>query len=86
MCHAYLIFLDGRLLPKDTTVLILPYFMARDSTIWEKPLDFIPERFAGEKDNENSNAFSYISFSAGSRNCIGQVSAIEQCTICNEFF
>ena len=49
--------------------------MARDASIWENPLDFNPERFAGEKDNENFNAFSYIPFSGGYRNCIGQASS-----------
>lgn len=49
--------------------------MARDATIWENPLDFNPERFAGEKDNENFNAFSYVPFSGGYRNCIGQASS-----------
>lgn len=52
--------------------------MARDPSIWENPLEFIPERFAIEKDNENFNPFAYIPFSGGFRNCIGQVSAIEK--------
>jgi cytochrome P450 family 4 len=58
--------------PKDTTLLMLPYFMARDPEIWEEPLKFIPERHATEKDNEDSQIFSYIPFSGGYRNCIGQ--------------
>jgi cytochrome P450 len=47
--------------------------MARDPTIWDKPLEFIPERHSIEKDNESSNPFAYIPFSGGFRNCIGQV-------------
>ncbi|KAL7047141.1 hypothetical protein ACKWTF_002809 [Chironomus riparius] len=62
----------GRLLPKNTSILIVPYFMARDSTIWDKPEEFIPERFAGAKDSDDSNIFGYVPFSGGYRNCIGQ--------------
>jgi cytochrome P450 family 4 len=61
------------LIPKDTTLLLLPYFMARDPNLWDEPEKFNPERHAVEKDNEESSQiFSYIPFSGGYRNCIGQ--------------
>jgi len=60
-------FIGGRLLAKDTSILILPYFMARDPTIWENPEEFKPERFAGIKDSDDSNIFGYIPFSGGYR-------------------
>ncbi|XP_070494539.1 cytochrome P450 4d1-like [Chironomus tepperi] len=62
----------GKLLPKDTTILILPYYMARDPTIWNNPEEFIPERFSGVKDSDDANIFGYVPFSGGYRNCIGQ--------------
>lgn len=46
--------------------------MARDETLWKNPEEFIPERFSAEKDNEDSQVYSYIPFSGGYRNCIGQ--------------
>ncbi|KAG5678462.1 hypothetical protein PVAND_008134 [Polypedilum vanderplanki] len=64
--------INDKMIPKDTTLLMLPYFMARDPEIWQNPEKFIPERHAVEKDNEDSQVFTYIPFSGGYRNCIGQ--------------
>lgn len=61
---------DGKLIPKGTNVVIGPYFMARDSTLWEKPLDFIPERF--DTKDSNSHPFQHVPFGSGPKNCIGQ--------------
>lgn len=69
-------FLDSKNIPKGTSILILPYFMARNPDLWENPLEFIPERFNVETTAERMNPYTYIPFSAGSRNCIGQKFAI----------
>jgi cytochrome P450 len=53
------------LIPKDSSLIIAPYFMARDPTIFEKPLEFIPERFNVETTTEKINPYAYIPFSAG---------------------
>jgi cytochrome P450 family 4 len=65
---------DGKIIPKGTNVAIGPYFMARDETLWEKPLEFIPERF--DLDNLKIHPYGNVAFSAGPRNCIGQKFAI----------
>ena len=44
--------------------------MGRMKSIWEDPEKFIPERFL--LDNQHSNPFAFIPFSAGARNCVGQ--------------
>lgn len=62
------------MMPKDTTLLILPYFMARDSTLFENPLKFDPDRFVNEINSDDANIYAYVPFSGGFRNCIGQVS------------
>ena len=39
---------------------------------WENPLAFIPERFEGFENRRKEKAFTFIPFSAGPRNCVGQ--------------
>lgn len=58
-------------MPKDSNVIIATYFMGRDSKIYPDPLVFNPNRFNVETNYEKSNPFSYVPFSAGPRNCIG---------------
>lgn len=47
--------------------------MFRDPYVFERPLDFWPERFEQQNARlEASGAYAYCPFSAGTRNCIGQ--------------
>lgn len=50
--------------------------MHRDERFHKKATEFLPERFAFERNHETMNAYSYIPFSAGYRNCIGQKFAL----------
>ena len=43
--------------------------MMQDPMVFKNPSQFIPER---HEMSENANPFSYVPFSAGPRNCIGQ--------------
>lgn len=54
-----------------STVNICPYVTQRSSMYWERPLDFLPERFEG-----NYNKKAYIPFSSGPRSCIGSQLAL----------
>ncbi|XP_065158647.1 cytochrome P450 4c3-like [Atheta coriaria] len=56
---------------KGTQLLIFPFYLHRRPDIFPDPEKFIPERFQAENINKR-HAFSYLAFSAGSRNCIGQ--------------
>jgi cytochrome P450 family 4 len=56
---------DGMIFPKGTNLGLGPFFMARDSSLWENPLDFIPERFSAEA--PQMHPYLYIPFSAGPR-------------------
>lgn len=58
---------DGRIIPANSTFTINFYFMFRSAKVHSDPLVFNPDRFVGENTMEN---FSYIPFSAGSRNCM----------------
>lgn len=46
--------------------------VSRNALYFDDPLEFKPERFLDEQTMEKRNAFAYIPFSAGPRNCIGQ--------------
>lgn len=47
--------------------------MQRRADIYENPLEFIPERFSNMEKMESRNAFNWLAFSAGPRNCIGNL-------------
>lgn len=59
--------LAGWFVPRNTSVLVDIMNMQRNPKYYENPLEFNPARF----DNINRHPFSWLAFSAGSRNCIG---------------
>ncbi|XP_011631299.2 cytochrome P450 4C1-like, partial [Pogonomyrmex barbatus] len=63
--------LDSYLVPSGTTVFLNIYDTHRNSHFWPNPDVFDPDRFLPEK-IQNRHPYSYIPFSAGPRNCIGQ--------------
>ncbi|XP_026313858.1 cytochrome P450 4C1-like isoform X2 [Hyposmocoma kahamanoa] len=63
---------EDMFIPKGTTVVLDIIHMQRRADIYEKPLEFIPERFSTLEKIESKNAFCWLPFSAGPRNCIGQ--------------
>ena len=67
--------IGGYKIPKGLNVLIPVYQIQRDEQYWERPLDFIPERFTQEK-LKNYHKFLYFPFGGGPRLCIGRNFAI----------
>ncbi|XP_055857588.1 cytochrome P450 4d2-like [Episyrphus balteatus] len=61
-------------IPAGTNVILILWEILRDPDIYEDPMAFRPERHL--EVNPKSNSFSYIPFSAGPRNCIGQKFAL----------
>ena len=51
-------------------IFICPYLLHRDPAHWERPDDFLPERFTPEA-TAGRHRFAYLPFSAGPRFCIG---------------
>ena len=65
--------------PKDTIVILFYYGLHRNGLYWEKPHDFMPERFMKDKAKDKPKA--YYPFGAGPRLCIGNNFAMAEMTI-----
>lgn len=63
---------NERIVPAGSNVVVPIYHIGRNERLFKDANEFIPERFAAERSTESQNPFSYIPFSAGPRNCIGQ--------------
>ncbi|XP_037052055.1 cytochrome P450 4d1-like [Bradysia coprophila] len=61
--------------PKGTNIGFSPLLLGRDPKLFENPLEFRPERFLEDTTSEKFT-FSYLPFSAGPRNCVGQKYAV----------
>lgn len=57
--------------PANHNILLAIFMMHRNPELYPEPDKFKPERFLNFDSHEKKNAFSYIPFSAGYRNCIG---------------
>uniref|UniRef100_A0A2M4ARZ3 Putative cytochrome p450 4d1 n=1 Tax=Anopheles triannulatus TaxID=58253 RepID=A0A2M4ARZ3_9DIPT len=66
---------NGIRMLKGSSVIIGLYMMHHNPDYFPQPELFLPERF---EQVEPRNPFSYIPFSAGSRNCIGQKFALNE--------
>ncbi|KAJ4450149.1 Cytochrome P450 4C1 [Periplaneta americana] len=58
-------------IPAGTCTPIFPFLIHRNSKVFPNPEEFNPDNFLPEK-VRSRHPFSYIPFSAGPRNCIGQ--------------
>ncbi|XP_018364292.1 PREDICTED: cytochrome P450 4C1-like isoform X2 [Trachymyrmex cornetzi] len=69
--------LQSYLVPAGTILFIDINIIHKDSNFWPNPEIFDPDRFLPER-IQNRHPYSYIPFSAGPRNCIGQRYAMLQ--------
>ncbi|RLU22345.1 hypothetical protein DMN91_004623 [Ooceraea biroi] len=63
--------------PAGTVVHLNIYGVHRDPNFWPNPEVFDPDRFLPER-SQNHHPYSYLPFSAGPRNCLGQRFALLQ--------
>ncbi|KAJ8922577.1 hypothetical protein NQ315_007607 [Exocentrus adspersus] len=68
---------QGYTLPKGTWVNLHVFDIHRNPVLWPDPLKYDPDRFLPENCRDR-HPFSYVPFSAGPRNCIGQKYALLQ--------
>ncbi|WMV47015.1 hypothetical protein MTR67_040400 [Solanum verrucosum] len=67
----------GYIIPKDSQVLVNIWAIRHDSSLWEDPLDFKPERFWESDIDVRGQNFELIPFGAGRRICPGLPLAIK---------
>lgn len=60
------------IIPGNTSILLMPYYVYRDPEYFPDPLVFKPERWMDMKTTSNTPPLAYIPFSSGPKNCIGQ--------------
>ncbi|MBA0558782.1 hypothetical protein Golob_015785 [Gossypium lobatum] len=63
--------LCGFHVPEGSQVLVNAWAIGRDSSIWENPSSFMPERFLGSEIDVKGRDFGLIPFGAGRRICPG---------------
>ncbi|KAK1412894.1 hypothetical protein QVD17_34482 [Tagetes erecta] len=61
----------GYHIPANTTILINAWSLGRDSTHWENPLEFNPERFERKQLDVRGQHFNLLPFGTGKRMCPG---------------
>ncbi|KAI6661529.1 Cytochrome P450 4B1-like [Oopsacas minuta] len=69
--------MDGYTLKKGTPIDIGIQSVHMNPTVWQEPSKFDPNRFSKEN-MEGKHPYSFIPFSAGARNCIGQHFALAE--------
>jgi len=71
---------DECVIPKDITVLIMPWTLHRHRSLWGKPDAFLPSRFWPEN-RDAIDRYQYLPFGVGPRICIGAGFALQEAII-----
>ncbi|MGB3522742.1 MAG: cytochrome P450, partial [Mycobacterium sp.] len=71
---------DGFRVQAGSMVGIGIYALHRDPTLWERPLEFDPDRFSPES-SAGRNRWQYLPFGGGPRKCVGDHFAMLEATL-----
>jgi cytochrome P450 len=63
--------LEGHEIPAGEMIVVSPAFIHRMSSIYDRPEEFRPERFAGASTQDKVHSCAWIPFGKGSHTCIG---------------
>lgn len=63
--------IGGYHIPSKTNVFVNVWAIQRDPQIWERPHEFIPERFTENSIDYKGHYFEFIPFGSGRRKCSG---------------
>ncbi|XP_023532730.1 geraniol 8-hydroxylase-like [Cucurbita pepo subsp. pepo] len=64
--------ISGFTIPKGTQIIVNLWASYRDSSVWESPYLFLPERFLDSASDSKARNFEFIPFGSGRRICPGQ--------------
>ncbi|XP_027275321.1 cytochrome P450 4F5-like [Cricetulus griseus] len=76
-CIQDIVLPDGRIIPKGSACVISIFGVHHNPSVWPDPEIYDPFRFDPENPQKRS-PLSFIPFSAGPRNCIGQTFAVNE--------
>ncbi|GLJ32451.1 hypothetical protein SUGI_0652940 [Cryptomeria japonica] len=63
--------IEGYNIPKNARLMVNAWGIQRDPAVWDRPLEFDPERFVGSDLDVRGTNFEVIPFGAGRRVCAG---------------
>ncbi|GLJ49832.1 hypothetical protein SUGI_1058730 [Cryptomeria japonica] len=74
---------EGYFILTESRVIVNAWAFARDPSVWNDPLEFMPERFMGKDDDfvKAKEFFHMVPFGAGRRGCPGATMAFSIMTI-----
>jgi cytochrome P450 family 4 len=61
--------LKGYKMKKGYNVVLFFHPVHLDPNLWEKPLEFIPERWQKQQEDHLKHPYAFLPFNAGERNC-----------------
>jgi len=64
--------ISGYRIPAGSMVFVCVYNIHRHADFWDRPHEFLPERFLTKQSREQKHRCAYIPFGAGERFCIGR--------------